>query len=257
MSNQLDIEVRRLCFNYSRNIEALKDVDLNVEEGEFVTIVGPSGCGKSTLLFLISGLYKPTKGEIYIKSKLVNGVHNDVGFIFQEYNRVLLPWRTVMKNITLGLELKGIDKKEAEKIGRKVLELVGLKGFENFLPAQLSGGMKQRVQIARILALNPPILLMDEPFGALDAQTKENLQDEFSRIWEKHRKTVLFVTHDVEEAVYLGDYVAVMSHRPGTIVDIVEVDIPRPRTWDVKSEPRFVELRRQVASKIRGVARVG
>ncbi|MEM4416123.1 MAG: ABC transporter ATP-binding protein, partial [Candidatus Caldarchaeum sp.] len=158
------------------------------------------------------------------------------------------------KNVTVGLELKGVEKKEAEEIAKKTLELVGLKGFENFLPTQLSGGMKQRVQIARILALNPSILLMDEPFGALDAQTKENLQDEFAKIWEQQKKTVMFVTHDVEEAIYLGDQVAVMSRRPAHIVDQVEVDLPRPRIWSLRSDPRFVELRKKIALKIRGEA---
>jgi len=251
--NNTDIKVEDVSFRYTANLEVLRDVDLDVKSGEFLTIVGPSGCGKSTLLFLLSGFYKPNSGSIIVKGKEVNGVHPDIGLVFQEFNRVLLPWRSVLKNVTIGLELKGVKKSEADSIARKTLELVGLKGFEDYLPAALSGGMKQRVQIARVLALNPSILLMDEPFGSLDAQTKEVLQDEFAKIYEKYKKTVLFVTHDVEEAVYLGSKVAIMSKRPSTVIDVIDVDLPRPRTWELRNDVDFVKYRRKVATKLKGV----
>ncbi|ABR32797.1 ABC transporter ATP-binding protein [Clostridium beijerinckii] len=208
--------------------QALKDFSLSIGKGEFIAIVGPSGCGKSTLLDIISGLVKAESGSISIDGKVVNGPALDRGFVMQGY--ALFPWRTIRKNVEFGLELKKVPKKERNKISDEFIELIGLKGFENRYPHELSGGMKQRVAIARSLAYDPEVLLMDEPFAAVDAQTRENLQDELMRIWGKTNKTIIFVTHSIEEAVLLADRVVVMTRNPGTIKEIVSINLPRPRT---------------------------
>lgn len=208
--------------------QALKDFTLSIKEGEFVAIVGPSGCGKSTLLDILSGLFKADSGSITIDEKIVDGPALDRGFVMQSY--ALFPWRTVRKNVEFGLELKKIHKKERHEISNKFIELVGLNGFEDRYPHELSGGMKQRVAIARALAYDPEVLLMDEPFAAVDSQTRENLQDELLKIWEKTNKTIIFVTHSIEEAVLLADRVVVMTENPGTIKEIIPIDLPRPRT---------------------------
>lgn len=207
---------------------ALKDFSLSINTGEFIAIVGPSGCGKSTLLDIISGLSKANSGNIIIDGKTVAGPALDRGFVMQGY--ALFPWRTIRKNVEFGLELKKIPKKERGHISQKYLELVGLKGFEERYPHELSGGMRQRVAIARSLAYEPEVLLMDEPFAAVDAQTREILQDELLKIWEKTNKTIIFVTHSIEEAVLLADRVVVLTKNPGRIKKIVEIDLPRPRT---------------------------
>ncbi|MDO8726886.1 MAG: ABC transporter ATP-binding protein [Candidatus Methanoperedens sp.] len=206
---------------------ALEDVSLEVNDGEFVCILGPSGCGKTTLLRLAAGLDFPTKGELFLDGRRIVGVNNECGFVFQEY--VLFPWRTVIGNIEFGPEMKGVRKDERNRIAQHYIDLVGLRGFENNYPHELSGGMKQRVGIARAYANNPKLLLMDEPFGALDAQTRNLMQGELLRIWEKEHISALFVTHSVDEAVYLADRIVVMSARPGTIKEIFNIDIPHPR----------------------------
>jgi NitT/TauT family transport system ATP-binding protein len=217
---------------------AIQDVNFTVKQGEFVTIVGPSGCGKSTLLDIIAGLAKPNGGKIFIDGKLITGPALDRGIVMQGY--ALLPWRTVRQNVEFGLEIKGTPKSERKGISSKFIELVGLNGFEDRFPYELSGGMKQRVAIARALAYDPEVLLMDEPFAAVDAQTREVLQDELLRIWEETNKTIIFVTHSIDEAVALADRVAVMSVNPGTIKEIIDVKLPRPRRiGDIRSSPDY------------------
>ncbi|MDP2358046.1 MAG: ABC transporter ATP-binding protein [Beijerinckiaceae bacterium] len=220
------------------SLEVLKKIELDVVKGEFISIVGPSGCGKTTLLRIIGGLEHSDEGECKINGKNIDGPGKDRGFVFQQDN--LLPWRTVQSNTEIGLEIASERlSKHRERI-RSLLELVGLAGFENYYPRQLSGGMRQRVNLARALAIDPQILLMDEPFSALDAQTREIMQTELLRIWEEGRKTVLFVTHQIDEAVYLSDRVVVLARRPGRIQEIVEVDLPRPRPLSIKRTPHFV-----------------
>lgn len=222
----------------NKEFVAIENVSLSVRKGEFLSIVGPSGCGKSTLLDMIAGLSHQNSGEIYIDDKLITGPALDRGIVLQGY--ALFPWRTVQKNVEFGLETKKVPKSEREKISSEFINLVGLNGFEDRYPYELSGGMKQRVAIARALAYDPDVLLMDEPFAAVDAQTREVLQDELLRIWEKTHKTIIFVTHSIDEAVGLSDRVAVMSANPGTIKEVVEVKLPRPRRiGDVRSTADF------------------
>lgn len=217
---------------------ALKDFNIEVHDGEFLTIVGPSGCGKSTFLDILAGLAQPNSGEIYIDGKLITGPALDRGIVLQGY--ALFPWRTVRQNIEFGLEVKKVPKKERKEISQKFIDLVGLQGFEDRYSYELSGGMKQRVAIARSLAYDPEVLLMDEPFAAVDAQTRESLQDELLRIWEETHKTIVFITHSIEEAVFLGDRVAVMTANPGTLKEIINVNLPRPRRiGDVRTSPNF------------------
>jgi len=208
-------------------IVALEKINIEVKPNEFLCIIGPSGCGKTTLLRMTAGLDYPSSGEIILDGEKVSGPSPDRGMVFQEYS--LFPWRTVLKNVEFGLEIRGMKDKERREIAEQYLELVGLRDFENSYPYELSGGMKQRVAIARALATEPSILLMDEPFGSVDAQTRNVLQEELLEIWQRTKKTILFVTHSVDEAVYLADRVAVMSSRPGCLVKCVEIDIPRPR----------------------------
>lgn len=234
--------------NYESNKEpfvAVKDVNIKVRNGEFLCIVGPSGCGKSTFLDIIAGLISGSKGEISIDGKQVKGPALDRGIVMQGY--ALFPWRTIQKNIEFGLEIKKIKKKERKEISRYYIDLVGLNGFENRYPYELSGGMKQRVAIARALAYDPEVLLMDEPFAALDAQTKEVLQFELLKIWEKTNKTIVFVTHSIEEAVYLSDRVAVMTKNPGTIKEIIDIDLPRPRDdGEIRTSAEFSAYRHTI-----------
>jgi len=222
---------------------AVTDVNLSVQEGEFLSIVGPSGCGKSTLLDLLAGLEPATGGAIYINGKRVNGPDQEVGIVLQGY--ALFPWRTVRKNVEFGLEIKELDKKERHEVSQRFIELVGLTGFEDSYPHELSGGMRQRVAIARALAYDPEVLLMDEPFAAVDAQTREVLQEELLRIWEQTKKTIVFITHSIEEAIFLSDRIAVMSCNPGTVKEIIDVAIPRPRHAD-RSSQSFSRLRYQL-----------
>ncbi|MBA1341541.1 MAG: Trehalose/maltose import ATP-binding protein MalK [ANME-2 cluster archaeon] len=208
-------------------VVALSDINLYVADKEFVCFIGPSGCGKTTLLRIIAGLEKPDSGTLTVNKEPITGPGPDRGMVFQEYS--LFPWRTVLKNITFSLELKKIQKSEREKIAREFLELVGLLEFADSYPHELSGGMKQRVAIARAMVNDPDVLLMDEPFGAVDAQTRNRLQHELLNIWEKKKKTVLFITHSVDEAVFLADKVVVFTARPGRVKEVINVDLPRPR----------------------------
>jgi len=206
---------------------AISNIDLKIADGAFVSILGPSGCGKSTLLYIVGGFVMPTAGSVKVRGRAVTGPGPDRGPVFQEF--ALFPWKTVLGNVTYGLRQQGVPRFEAEERGHKLLAMVGLKGFEAFYPKELSGGMKQRVAIARTLAYNPSVLLMDEPFGALDAHTRTRLQNDLLEIWERDRKTVLFVTHAVDEAVYLSDKVIVMSRSPGRIKQVIDIELPRPR----------------------------
>jgi NitT/TauT family transport system ATP-binding protein len=233
----------------ARRVAALEDLSLQVAGGEFVTIVGPSGCGKSTFLHLLGGFVPPTTGVMRIAGREVTGPGPDRGVMFQEL--ALFPWRTVLGNVTWGLEVQGRPRAERLAIAERYLALVGLLAFKDAFPAELSGGMKQRVALARVLAFDPAVLLMDEPFGALDAQTRELMQEELQRIWLETGKTVLFVTHDVEEAVYLGDRVVVFSARPGRIKAEVSVRLPRPRRLEVKKSQAFLDRRNQVWDLLR------
>ncbi|MCW2277700.1 ABC transporter ATP-binding protein [Heliophilum fasciatum] len=208
---------------------AFRDVSLEVRQGEFLTIVGPSGCGKSTFLDIIAGLSSATSGEILIDDQRITGPGLDRGIVLQGY--ALFPWRTVRANVEFGLEVKKIPKEKRGKISQEYIELVGLRGFEDRYPHELSGGMKQRVAIARALAYDPEVLLMDEPFAALDAQTREILQEELLRIWEETHKTIIFVTHSIDEAVFLADRVAIMQAHPGRLREIIDVNLPRPRHY--------------------------
>jgi len=232
-----------------RRVAALDDLHLTVDEGEFVTVVGPSGCGKSTFLHILGGFIAPTDGSMRIAGRDISGPGPDRGVMFQEL--ALFPWRTVFGNVTWGLEVQGRPPAERASIAERYLDLVGLLGFRDAFPSELSGGMKQRVALARVLAFDPTVLLMDEPFGALDAQTRELMQEELQRIWLQTGKTVLFVTHDVEEAVYLGDRVVVFSARPGRIKAEVPVRFPRPRSLEVKKSQAFLESRNQVWDLLR------
>jgi NitT/TauT family transport system ATP-binding protein len=229
---------------------ALDNINLEIRAGEFFVIVGPSGCGKSTLLDLIGGLTQPTSGRILISGKPIDGPALDRGLVFQQY--ALFPWRTAQKNVEFGLEAKGVPARERAEVARRFLELVGLAEFADRYPHELSGGMKQRVAIARSLAYEPDVLLMDEPFAALDAQTRENLQGELIRIWERSGKTIVFITHGIDEAVYLGQRVAVMTSRPGRIKQVVDIPLEsRSREEDIRAAPEFARLRHEIWSLLR------
>ena len=227
---------------------ALNGVSLDIKENEFICVVGPSGCGKSTLLNIIAGLLEPTSGTVSLDGKVIEGTGVERGVVFQQY--ALFPWRTVLKNVMFPLEMKKVPKAEAEAIARKYIKSVGLEGFEKSFPKELSGGMKQRVAIARAYAANPEVLLLDEPFGALDAQTRVQLQSELLETWEKEKKTCFFITHDVDEAVILAQRVIIMSARPGRIKKIVDIDIPYPRTQATKTDPRFLELKSEIWNQV-------
>ncbi len=222
-------------------LKALADVSLTIRENEFVSIIGPSGCGKTTLLKIIDGLIPCDSGKIAIDGKPVTAPGPDRAVVFQSF--ALLPWRTVLANVEFSLELRQVPKEERAKTAREHLRRVGLAEFENHYPHELSGGMQQRAGLARALAVNPEILLMDEPFGAVDAQTRQLLQEELLQLWQRERKTVIFVTHSMDEAVYLSDRVVVMTPRPGTVAEILDVPLPRPRPADeVRRDPKFVDL---------------
>lgn len=223
---------------------AVEDVSLDVADGEFVTVVGPSGCGKSTILNAAAGLLEPSSGRVLVDDEEVTGPSTRTGVIFQQY--ALFPWLTVRKNVEFGLELQKVPAKQRRKTVDYYLDLVGLSAFAEALPKELSGGMKQRCAIARAYAVNPEILLMDEPFGALDALTRVHMQEQLLETWGRERRTVLFVTHDVDEAVYLASKVIVMAARPGRIYKVVDVDLPYPRDNDLRMTPEFSELRSQV-----------
>ena len=222
------------------DLEALRGIDLGVDRGEFITVVGPSGCGKTTFLRIVAGLERATAGDVLLDGRLVRQPGIDRGFVFQ--NDSLLPWRTVFANAIIGREVAGSIGPADRNRTMELLKLVGLEGFEHYYPRQLSGGMRQRVNLARALAIDPEILLMDEPFAALDAQTREIMQAELLRIWERGHKTVLFVTHQIDEAVFLSDRVLVFARRPGRLQAEVKIALPRPRPLAIKRTGEFVDL---------------
>ena len=224
---------------------AIQDVSFDVQDREFLCILGPSGCGKTTLLRMIAGLDSVTSGTIELDGEKITGPSPKMAMIFQEYS--LYPWRTVLDNIGLGLELRGVNKEEIQKISRQYLELVGLEGFEDRYPHELSGGMRQRVAVARALAIDPEVLLMDEPFGALDAQTRNMMQLELLEIWEKTRKTIIFVTHSVDEAVFLANRIIMLSDRPGRVCEIIPLTLTRPRD---RTGPEFAGVRRYILGEM-------
>ena len=218
-------------------IHALKDIRFEIRQGELVTVVGPSGCGKSTLLKILAGILKRSSGEVVIGGKPVDGPSRDIGVVFQA--PVLLPWRNVLENVLLPIDIQRRSRSEAEERARKYIHLAGLAGFERTYPGELSGGMQQRVGICRALVHEPALLLMDEPFGALDAMTRETMNLELLRIWSESRKTILLVTHSIQEAVFLADRVIVMTPRPGRISEVIDIDVERPRTLEVMNLPHF------------------
>lgn len=229
---------------------ALADFTLDVMQGEFMAVVGPSGCGKSTLLDLVGGLTRPTSGQLSLDGVEIQGPGLDRGIVFQQY--ALFPWRTALGNVEFGLEAKKLSKQQRRDLGRHHLALVGLSEFEDRYPHELSGGMKQRVAIARSLAFDPDVLMMDEPFAALDAQTRETLQEELLLIWQKSQKTILFITHSIDEAVYLGQRVAIMTSRPGRIKRVIDVPHALKHSGDdFRSTPQFGELRHEIWTSLR------
>ncbi len=232
-----------------QTVAAIEDVTMSVQTNEFITIVGTSGCGKSTFLNIVAGLIEPSGGALTVDGRPITGPGLDRGMVFQSYT--LFPWQTVLRNVAFGLTKKRMGRRERLDVARRHIAMVGLSSFENAYPAQLSGGMQQRVAIARALAYNPSILLMDEPFGALDAQTRGLMQELLLRVWEQHKITVLFITHDVDEAIFLSDRVYVMTARPGRIKAEIPVPLPRPRAYEVQTMPAFIDLKRQIMSLIR------
>lgn len=251
------ITIRDLCIDYvsedrGTTHRAVEGLSLEVMANEFLCVVGPSGCGKSTLIAAIAGFLRPRSGTLTLDGMPIRGPGADRGVVFQDY--ALLPWRTVLDNVTLGLRLRGISRRERNRVGRQFLEMINLSDAADKYPHELSGGMKQRVAVARTLANTPEIMLMDEPFAAIDAQSRMTLQEELLRIWSQSRVTVLFITHAVEEAVFLADRVAVMTPGPGRLKAVVRVDIPRQqRQWaTIGADQRFVALREHVLSLVRG-----
>lgn len=230
-------------------VHALCDVSLQVRPGEFVSLIGPSGCGKSSLLGILAGFTKPTRGRAMLDGAAIQKPGSDRGVVFQQYS--LMPWLTVRKNVELGLKLKGVPRPVREHAARRLLALAGLAGFENSYPDQLSGGMKQRIGIVRALATSPEVLLMDEPFGALDAQTRAVMQEILTDMWQQFRISVFFITHDIEEALFLSDRVYVMTARPGRIKAEIRVPLPRPRTVEMTRTPEFVQLVHELKGLIR------
>ncbi|MGH3089217.1 MAG: ABC transporter ATP-binding protein [Rubrobacteraceae bacterium] len=248
---KVEIKDIRKVFHGKGNekVEALAGIDLSISDNEFVSIVGPSGCGKSTLMEIAGGLIEPTDGEVLIDEDVVNGPHPAVGLVFQQESA--FPWRSVLGNVEFGLEMHGTSKKERRERAQELIELVGLQGFEDRYPGELSGGMRQRVAIARTLVMNPQVLLMDEPFGALDEQTRLILGDELLRIWSQTQATALFITHSIEEAVLLSDRVIVMSARPGNVRKVVDVDLERPRDSSVVGTPEFGRITGEIWEVLR------
>jgi NitT/TauT family transport system ATP-binding protein len=253
------VEVRGVNKSFPRHqgggeLRVLNDVSFSLDAGTFICLVGPSGCGKSTLLRIIDGLIPPDSGEVLIGGEKVREPSLDRGFVFQQFN--LLPWRTVLGNVEFGLENLGVKKQERRRRAHEVIKLVDLEGFESYYPSQLSGGMQQRVGLARAIAVEPTILLMDEPFGSVDDQTRMLLQDELLKIWEQAQKTVIFVTHDIEEALYLGDKIVVMRARPSRITRILEVPFGRPRTDEIRGTPEMGQLKQEIWEELKSGATV-
>lgn len=255
------IDVENLSVSFSRgagdgatrSIEVLQDLNFGIVESEFCVIVGPSGAGKTTFLRAVQGLLAPTRGRVLIDHSPVEGPRRDCGFVFQNFG--LLPWRSVQANVEFGLEIRNVPRERRAEVAGGYIEMVGLKGFEHHHPHELSGGMQQRVGLARALAIDPRVLLLDEPFAALDAQTREIMQSELLRIQNREKKTMVFVTHSIEEAVYLADRVVVFTRRPSRILEIVDVSLPHPR-WEnpeeFRARPEFVQLRLHIAKLLKG-----
>lgn len=235
-------------------VTALENIDLHINQGEMVVVVGPSGCGKSTFMRILAGLIPATSGEMWLGEERISGPRQDVGVVFQ--SAVLFPWRTVLENVLLPIDIQKRGRKKNLGRVRDLLALVGLADFENRYPAELSGGMQQRVGIARALAHDPSILLMDEPFGALDAMTRDHMNVELQRLWATSHKTVLFITHSIPEAVFLADRVVVMTPRPGRIAEIMDIDLPRERTLDMMSSPEFGEYVRRIRAHFGSIGAV-
>jgi NitT/TauT family transport system ATP-binding protein len=250
------LETRQLSKVFTRRgaaTEALRDVTIGVAAGEFVSIVGASGCGKTTFLRMVDGLIEPTSGSILIDGQAVTGPSSNRAFVFQRDS--LFPWRSVLQNTVFGPEVRGDRMRDARGLAQRFLELVSLGGFDRYYPHEMSGGMRQRVNLARALTFNPDVLLMDEPFAALDAQTREIMQAELLRIWQEAKKTVLFVTHQIDEAVFLSDRVLVFTVRPGRLKQIITIDLPRPRALEIKRTPEFIsyvdEIWRLIEEEVR------
>jgi NitT/TauT family transport system ATP-binding protein len=246
------LRIENVCLRFEprtgNTITALDGISLQVAHQEFSVIVGPSGCGKSSLLRLVAGLIQPTSGAIFLDGQRVTRPGKDRGMVFQSYT--LFPWLTVRQNVEFGLKIARLPVEQRSVISKRLIGAVGLDGFENAFPKQLSGGMMQRVALARALANDPEILLMDEPFGALDSQTRSLMQELLLRIWEQAQKTVLFITHDIDEAILLGDRVHVMTARPGRIKEMVEIDIPRPRHFEMLTAPEFIAIKRRIMALV-------
>ncbi len=249
--NVPEIEIQGVTKNYETregSFLALEEVNLDVEKNEFICVVGPSGCGKTTLMNIIAGLNPPSTGTVKVRGELVTGPGKGKGVVFQQY--ALYPWLTVEKNVEFGLRMKGVEKEKRREIAQKYIKIVGLEKFAKSYPKELSGGMKQRVAIARAYTTGPEVLLMDEPFGALDAQTRAQLQENLLNTWQQEKKTCFFITHDVEEAVLLSTKVIIMSAGPGRIREIVDVHLPYPRDQETKLTPEFNELKNQIWNKV-------
>jgi len=244
-----DVVIHHRRQRYGDMLLAVDGATFDIADGEFVSIVGPSGCGKTTFLNAVDGLLPITSGTLTLNGRQIDRPGHDRAMVFQQPS--LLPWRTVMGNVMYGVEILGVRKDEARSRAERFVDLVGLRGFEESYPLELSGGMQQRVNLARALAVDPEVLLLDEPFAALDAQTRETMQHELLGIWNQTRKTAVFITHDIVEAVYLADRVIVFTARPGRVKEILNVDIPRPRDLRVKREPRFVEIETRIWESIR------
>jgi NitT/TauT family transport system ATP-binding protein len=252
------LDIREICKAFpgpQRTVIALDKVTLPVRRGEFISLVGASGCGKTTLLRIIDGLEKADSGELHLDGKRLTGVSQDMAYVFQEIN--LLPWRNVLDNVALGLEVRGAGKRERRERALGALDMVGLAGVAKSPPYTLSGGMQQRVGVARALAVQPKVFLMDEPFGQLDNFTREALQVEIANLWERLGATIVFVTHDVDEAIFLSDRIALFQSEPGRLSEVVEVDLPRPRTgYDVRAHRRAIELRAHITEHLRSARAV-
>jgi NitT/TauT family transport system ATP-binding protein len=249
-SGQIDVRNMGVVFEAGGNrVVAVDQVDLSVKPGEFVSLIGPSGCGKSTILSIVAGFVRPTTGEALCDGKTIVRPSSDRGVVFQQYS--LFPWLTVRKNVEFGLKMAGVSQSKRNVTARSLLDLAGLLAFENHYPDQLSGGMKQRIGIVRALAASPQVLLMDEPFGALDTQTRVVMQEILTNIWQQFRISVLFITHDIEESIFLSDRIYVMTARPGRIKAEIKVPLPRPRTPEMTDTPEFVDLVHELKALIR------
>ncbi|NYI76602.1 ABC transporter ATP-binding protein [Nocardioides panzhihuensis] len=232
-------------------IPAIGEVTFSIGEGEFVSVLGPSGCGKTTVLNIVAGFIDHTAGDVLVHGRSVHGPGPDRGVVFQSH--ALFPWKTVLGNVTFGLRMKGVSRAQREVAAADILELVGLSGFERKYPHELSGGMQQRLGLARVLVNEPEVMLMDEPFASIDAQTRRKLQQDLTEIFEKRRPTVFFVTHDIDEAVFLSDRVVLLSHRPSTVAEIIDIELPRPRIWrETVEDPRFREYTHHIEERLGG-----